>query len=177
MIGRILGVLWLRYPNTASTDTSSVHTVTASFRIFKKLMLWLFLNLMVISPQSWFNPSSWPGGASTRNANLCISDQAASVEWLTVRDHDFGKMRRERPQKFVFRFKNLNAKPILLETVRTTCGCTAAKWTEAPIEPGETGEIEVEYDAYQRGGFSKKIRVYFDSQRKPEILWIRGEVE
>lgn len=99
------------------------------------------------------------------------------VEWLTERDHDFGKMRHERPKSFVFRFKNIAEEPILLETVRTTCGCTAARWTESPIGPGETGEINVEYDAYQRGNFSKKIRVFFNRQRKPELLWIRGNVD
>lgn len=99
------------------------------------------------------------------------------VEWLTERDHDFGKMRHERPKSFVFLFKNISEEPILLETVRTTCGCTAARWTESPIGPGETGEINVEYDAYQRGDFSKKIRVFFSRQRKPELLWIRGDVD
>ena len=98
------------------------------------------------------------------------------VEWLTEKDHDFGTMKHERPQTFVFRYKTLHTDTILLETVRTTCGCTAATWTEGPIAPGDSGEIVVEYDAYQRGSFSKKIRVFFDKQRKPEILWIRGNV-
>lgn len=118
-----------------------------------------------------------PAVGFAANAAIVEPSKPSIVEWLTERDHDFGKLRRERPQTFVFRFKNLSSQPILLQTVRTTCGCTAAQWTEAPVASGETGEISVEYDAYQRGGFSKKIRVYFDQQRKPEILWIRGEVE
>lgn len=99
------------------------------------------------------------------------------VEWLTERDHDFQHLRHEHPKTFVFRFKNIDSQPILLQTVRTSCGCTAATWTETPIAPGDSGEIVVEYDAYQRGEFKKKIRVFFDRQRKPEILWIRGEVD
>ncbi|HAD11826.1 MAG TPA: DUF1573 domain-containing protein [Saprospirales bacterium] len=99
------------------------------------------------------------------------------VSWQTEKDHDFGKMRHERPQTFVFKFTNINAEPILIENVRTTCGCTAATWTEGDIASGASGEIVVEYDAYQRGSFSKKIRVFFNKQRKPEILWIRGEVD
>jgi len=138
-------------------------------------MRWLLLHFLVLSA---------PNGHKTLFDSLQVAarlqireSKPALVEWLTERDHDFGKLQRERPQTFVFRFKNLAAEPISLQIVRTTCGCTAAKWTDAPIASGETGEIEVEYDAYQRGGFSKKIRVYFDRQRKPEILWIRGEVE
>ena len=99
------------------------------------------------------------------------------VAWLTEQDHDFGELRQDHPATFVFKFKNVATDTILLQTVRTTCGCTAARFTEAPIAPGATGEVTIEYDAYQRGGFSKKIRVFFDRQKKPEILWIRGEVE
>ena len=102
---------------------------------------------------------------------------APVVAWLNGQDHDFGEIPQGRPRSFLFRFKNISADTILLQTVRTTCGCTAAKYTEEPIAPGDTGEIDVEYDAYQGGAFSKKIRVFFDKQKKAEILWTRGEVK
>lgn len=130
------------------------------------MMICLILNLLLLSP-----PSHVVQEVQIDNGKAPI------VEWLTERDHDFQHLRQEHPKTFVFRFKNIDTQPIVLQTVRTSCGCTAATWTEAPIPPGGTGEIEVEYDAYQRGEFSKKIRVFFDRQRKPEILWIRGEVD
>jgi len=101
----------------------------------------------------------------------------AVVEWLTEQDHDFGAIHKGRPVRFAFQFKNTTPEPIVLETVRTSCGCTAAEWPEAPIGPGETGEINIEYDAYMGGAFRKKIRVFFAQQKKPEILWITGEAE
>lgn len=152
-------------------------------------MLWLFLNLLLtitichserngefIQTQSGhLHFTLGPIRSVARNDNP-FEAKPPVVEWLTERDHDFGQLRHERPATFIFQFKNLDAQPILLQTVRTSCGCTAAKWTETPIAPGGTGEVEVEYDAYQRGEFSKKIRVFFDRQRKPEVLRIRGEV-
>lgn len=99
------------------------------------------------------------------------------VEWLTETEHDFQHLRQEHPKTFVFKFKNIDNQPIVLQTVRTSCGCTAATWTEEAIQPGATGEIQVEYDAYMKGEFRKKIRVFFDRQRKPEILWIFGVVD
>jgi len=101
---------------------------------------------------------------------------AARLVWQTERDHDFGEIRQGRPVKFVFQYKNTGDSPLTLETVRTTCGCTAAQWTEGPVAPGGTGDISVEYDAYQGGAFKKKIRVFFQEQKKAEILWIRGDV-
>lgn len=108
-------------------------------------------------------PSSLPG--------------ASVVTWLDGQEHDFGELPRGRPRGMVFRFKNTSNEAIVLQTVRTTCGCTAARWTETPVEAGAIGEVSIEYDALQVGEFSKKIRVFFDQQRKPEILWIRGMVE
>ncbi|MBC7774173.1 MAG: DUF1573 domain-containing protein [Phycisphaerae bacterium] len=163
-------------------------------------MLWLFLNLLVSAnfgiPTSTPPPTSGillDGERQTLTWNhLDIGHSFAChdsawldigylkppvVEWLTERDHDFQHLRQEHPKTFVFRFKNIDTQPILLQTVRTSCGCTAATWTETSIAAGATGEIEVEYDAYKRGEFKKKIRVFFDRQRKPEILWIRGEVD
>lgn len=116
---------------------------------------------------------------------LCLAASAAQletppqkvVEWLGPQVHDFKKIRHEQPVEHVFQFKNISTSPILLETVRTTCGCTAASWTESAIAPGETGEVRIEYDAYLRGDFSKKIKVFFNKQRKAEILKISGTVD
>jgi len=99
------------------------------------------------------------------------------VKWTTETDHDFGTLRQGRPATFTFTFRNALEEPIALETVRTTCGCTAAEWTEAPVEAGQSGEVVIEYNADRRGDFKKKITVFFDKQRKAETLWIRGTVE
>lgn len=105
------------------------------------------------------------------------TDAKSVVNWLTEKEHDFGNMKQGRPQVFVFKFRNAHADTISLQTVRTSCGCTAANWTEVPVAPGAEGEVRIEYDAYQGGDFDKKIRVFFDRQRKPEVLRIRGTVE
>lgn len=98
------------------------------------------------------------------------------VEWLTEQDHDFGQVRSGKTVRFMFKYKNLAAEPLLLQTVRTSCGCTAAEWTQEPVDPGATGQVLIEFESSQQGDFRKKIRVFFDKQRKPEILWIEGEV-
>jgi Protein of unknown function (DUF1573) len=105
------------------------------------------------------------------------ASKPAVIEWNTPREHDFGDIKRDRPVTYVFTYKNISTEPVTLETVRTTCGCTAASWTETAVAPGAQGEVRIEYDAYQQGDFSKKIRVFFDKQRKPEILKISGSVK
>lgn len=98
------------------------------------------------------------------------------VQWLDSQEYDFGEIAHNRPVSVKFSFKNISDAPLILQTVRTTCGCTAANWTEAPIPAGGNGEVRIEYDAYQQGNFDKKITVFFDKQRKPEKLRIFGTV-
>lgn len=111
------------------------------------------------------------------SANTATDPRPGVVKWTTETDHDFGTLRQGRTATFTFTFQNALEEPIVLETVRTTCGCTAAEWTEAPVEAGQSGEVVIEYSADRRGDFKKKITVFFDKQRKAETLWIRGTVE
>lgn len=98
------------------------------------------------------------------------------IEWQTETDHDFGEIRAGSLTRFVFKFKNIDNQPIVVETVRTTCGCTAAQWPTEPVLPGATGDIVIEYDSEKKGIFRKKIRVFFDRQKRAEILFVEGEV-
>ncbi len=98
------------------------------------------------------------------------------VTWLTETNHDFGEIRAGSSARFVFKFQNARSETIVLQTVRTTCGCTAAEWTEEPIAAGANGSVTIEFDADRGGAFRKKITVFFDKQRKPEVLWITGDV-
>ena len=103
--------------------------------------------------------------------------QSELVQWETPTEHDFGKVYMGKPVRHVFSFLNTGDQPLIMQTVRTTCGCTAAEWAETPIEPGQKGEVVIEFDAYIKGAFRKKIRVFFDKQKAPEILWVLGDVE
>ncbi len=98
------------------------------------------------------------------------------VQWETPTEHDFGDVYMNKPARYAFVFRNTTDQPIVLQTVRTTCGCTAAEWPETPVAPGETGEVKIDFEGYQKGAFRKKIRVFFDKQKGPEILWVSGVV-
>lgn len=99
------------------------------------------------------------------------------LEWQSPVSHDFGDLRQGVPVKVEFRFKNISAEPLVIDNVRTSCGCTAAEHPEIPVLPGETERILIEFDARKAGYFSKKIKVFLHGQRKPEVLVIEGNVE
>ncbi len=107
---------------------------------------------------------------------LLIVSFSTEVSWLSPLEHDFGDIIQFQPVQQSFEFKNEGDAPLLIDNVRTTCGCTATNWPEDPIPPGKQAAIEVEYDAKKAGYFEKPIKVYFHGIRKPVRLRVEGYV-
>ncbi|MBR6286825.1 MAG: DUF1573 domain-containing protein [Bacteroidaceae bacterium] len=73
-----------------------------------------------------------------------------------------------------FSFVNNSNFPLIIDTVRTSCGCTKVEYTHKPIEKRTKGLIKVNIDLEgYKGYFSKSLVVYFHNQ-PPEVLRIRG---
>jgi Protein of unknown function (DUF1573) len=108
---------------------------------------------------------------------LCTILTISKVEWLSPTSHDFGTIQKGVPQTHIFEFKNTSIAPIIIDNVRTDCGCTATDWEETPVSMGEKGKITITYDSRKTGYFKKKITVWLHGQRQCEKLWIEGEVE
>lgn len=100
-----------------------------------------------------------------------------SVEWLVDMNHDYGLLTQFEPATTAFSFKNITTDTIVIDNIRTTCGCTAPDWDYKPIVPGEIRDIKIVFDAGKVGYFRKKIKVFFSNQRKCDVLYIEGEVE
>jgi hypothetical protein len=57
--------------------------------------------------------------------------------------HDFGKVVEDSENKTTFKVKNTGKKPLIIESVSASCGCTTPTKPEKPIAPGKTDIIEV----------------------------------
>jgi hypothetical protein len=68
------------------------------------------------------------------------------MEWADV-EHDFGTIKEGDKVTHVYSFKNTGAVPLIIETVRPSCGCTAPNWSKEPVPVGGTGEVEVVFDS------------------------------
>jgi hypothetical protein len=107
---------------------------------------------------------------------LSINIFNSKIQWTTPTSHDFGEIGHKQPQSFTFEFKNLSLTPVVIDNVRTECGCTATDWAQEPVPASQSGRIKVTYDAHSVGYFKKKITVWIHGQRKAEKLYIEGEV-
>ena len=89
---------------------------------------------------------------------------------------DYGVIENGVDGKKTFEFKNTGDSPLIFSRIFSSCGCTIPKKPEKPIEPGESGIIEVEYDTKRTGLFQKAITVNSNAKTPNIILRIKGEV-
>lgn len=92
--------------------------------------------------------------------------------------HDFGTIgTKDGAVSCSFEVRNEGDKPLLIEMVTTTCGCTKVTWTKKLIAPGSVGTIDVTYSNDEGPQhFDKTLKVYTDAEPKPRVLHLRGNV-
>ena len=89
---------------------------------------------------------------------------------------DYGEIKKGSDGLRVFEVKNIGDAPLVIEDVKSSCGCTVPKKPDAPIMPGETGEIQVKYDTKRVGPIRKTVTVYSNSDEPVKALKIKGAV-
>ena len=95
-------------------------------------------------------------------------------------EHNFGTIKEGTQATITFTFTNEGDEPLVLNSVRASCGCTTPKWTKEPVAPGQTGEITAIYNSKGRpGNFTKTITVKYNGTEgdATQYLTIRGTVQ
>ena len=106
-------------------------------------------------------------------ATLSINSQEFKFEQETI---DYGKIIKGSEGERTFVFTNVGDAPLVIQSIKSSCGCTVPKKPEAPIMPGEKGEIKVSYDTKRIGGFSKQITILSNATTARKIVKIKGFV-
>ena len=93
--------------------------------------------------------------------------------------HDFGSLSEKNPVvTYTFTYTNVGEKPLVINQAVASCGCTVAKYTKAPIKPGEKGEIKVTYNGAGKfpGHFKKSITIRTNGVVEMTRLYIEGDM-
>lgn len=122
----------------------------------------IFLTLVV----ALFGFSAHAQEQSTPGAKIAFAEKVIN----------YGKVEKGANGNRVFKFKNEGTEPLVLNSVRASCGCTTPKWTREPIAPGEEGTINVKYDTNRLGNFHKTVTVQSNASNKTVVLTIKGQV-
>jgi hypothetical protein len=92
--------------------------------------------------------------------------------------HDFGKVEQGEQVTHLFRFTNQGGQDLRIESVKTSCGCTAAVISAEVISPGGEGTISATFDTTRFAGEkAKSISVYSNDPLQPvTTLTLQGEI-
>lgn len=95
-----------------------------------------------------------------------------------VMEHDFGKVKQDSENHYVFKFTNTGKEPLMISNAQGSCGCTVPEYPKEPIAPGATGEIRVEYKpGKQEGNQAKTVTVTANTEPAQTILRIKADVQ
>lgn len=93
--------------------------------------------------------------------------------------HDFGTIKEGEIAKTIFTFTNTGENDLFIVDAIGSCGCTVPKYPKnIAIKPGETGEIEVNFDSNGRPNLQQKVvKVSANTSTGGELLRIQAFVE
>jgi hypothetical protein len=102
--------------------------------------------------------------------------QAAKIvfEETTI---DYGEIEKGADGVRTFKFTNTGDAPLVIEDIKSTCGCTIPKKPDGPIMPGASDTIQVKYDTNRVGPIRRSISVYSNADEPIITLNIRGTVK
>ncbi|MDR2835382.1 MAG: DUF1573 domain-containing protein [Bacteroidales bacterium] len=112
------------------------------------------------------------------SAMIFAQQTGPAISW-TSNSHDFGVVTEDGgPQEWSFEFVNTGNEPLVLQSVKPSCGCTSADWSKEPIQPGQKGFVKASYNPKGRGTgrFNKSITVTTNETQPVSYLRIEGEV-
>ncbi|MCF6353313.1 MAG: DUF1573 domain-containing protein [Cyclobacteriaceae bacterium] len=90
--------------------------------------------------------------------------------------HNFGKIEKGTPVNHLFNFTNKGDVPLVISSVKASCGCTVANYTKTPIPVGGKGFVSARYNAAKAGTFSKTVTVMANTGIEAIVLTLKGEV-
>jgi len=102
-------------------------------------------------------------------------EKKAKIEFKQV-EIDYGTIDKNSDGTRVFEFTNTGDAPLIIERVKSSCGCTVPSKPSQPILPGKSDKIVVKYNTHRVGPFRKTITVYSNAQNNVVILKIKGKV-
>lgn len=88
-----------------------------------------------------------------------------------------GRFDWQEEQKATFILKNVGDKPLVIQDVATSCGCTTVAYSKEPALPGKEIALEVVYKAEHPEHFDKTITVYCNTENSPLVLKISGDAK
>jgi len=115
--------------------------------------------------------------ASTSATSLADTSNFTTIEWIDKINQTFPKIKEGKVLEISYRFKNTGTKPLVVQDVTASCGCTVPEKPAKPILPGEEGLIKAKFDSKGKPGPQSKTLTVLANTMSEKILSFSVEVE
>ncbi len=88
------------------------------------------------------------------------------IEFDTL-TYDFGRVAETTMHRGRLAFRNAGGSPLVIDEIKTTCGCTAVALEKREYAAGESGTLEIEFDPVAPGDQKKYINVISNDASSP----------
>ncbi len=106
-------------------------------------------------------------------STLSINAQHMEVASPSI---DCGQVQYCNPVSADFEICNKGNRPLRIDEVRVSCGCTTVDYPKTEIAADGKFSLRVTYDALQMGSFDKLVAVYANGEKQPLVLHLKGRV-
>ncbi|MDG2085943.1 MAG: DUF1573 domain-containing protein [Flavobacteriales bacterium] len=90
---------------------------------------------------------------------------------------DFGELNQNESIKTEFIIKNIGNAPLLIRSVKASCGCTVPEWPKELIDIGGTAKIKVTFNSgSKKGKQNKTITLVTNAMPSTKVLLIKGTI-
>lgn len=108
-----------------------------------------------------------------------IAFMSAQEIELSESNVDLGNIEYSGKAVTTVQIKNTGDKPLVISNAQASCGCTVPTWPKAPIAPGKSAPMTVEYTTTTKAGaFSKTVTINSNAVTEGrKIFRIKGVVK
>lgn len=92
-------------------------------------------------------------------------------------DIEFGTINEGDTMRHEYKFTNIGDAPLIIASLKPSCGCTAGRFPKEPIQPGESGMVEVIFNSAGKPGRQEKSMAVITNANPAKVrLYFRGNV-
>lgn len=103
--------------------------------------------------------------------------KGASVLSMSQEEFDFGTVNEGDVVKTSFVVTNTGKSDLVIMDARVTCGCTVPTWPKEAIAPGQSAEVQVEFNTTGRPNKqTKTVTLITNTEQGRELFKIKGMV-
>ena len=107
-----------------------------------------------MNPKVWELYKQFITGEKSLN-NVPLTTVEIENKQLTLEGLSVGKKTKAH-----FLLTNTGAVPLVINDVKSSCGCTVPSWEKRPVKPGSKVKIDIEIEPETTGFFNKTVDVY-----------------